>query len=290
MDDSVQKHMAFVTAVECGSVTQAADLLGYSQSAVSRMISDLEKEWGVALLRRDRAGARLTAEGAEILPASQEMCAAYRALRLRVDEVRGLEVGKVRIGTISSVATHRLPAIVSAFRKDYPGIDYELLLGDYSDIDRWIREGRVDCGFLRLPCGNGFQAVPFERDELMAVLPSGHPLALDDAVPLAALCEEPFLALEHGSDTEVARLFDEAGLNPHVKLTTWDDYAIMAMVEEGLGLAVLPSLILQRVPYSVVARPLDPPTFREIGFVLKAGREPSLPVKRFADYLSMRAV
>lgn len=289
MDQNIQKHLAFVTAVEYDSLTRAAEALGFSQSAISRMISDLEREWGIVLLRRDRTGVRLTAEGAEVLPTSRALCAAYQAVRQRVDEVRGLETGKVRIGTISSIATHRLPAIIKAFRTDYPGIDYELLLGDYSDIERWLNEGRVDCGFLRKPCSKAFSTVPFERDEFLAILPMGHRLSDLVAVPRAALCEEPFMALEHDGDTEVAQIFASAGLRPHVDLSTWDDYAIMAMVECNLGLAVLPSLILKRTPYKIVSKPLSPPAFREIVFATRADMEPSRSVERLIEYLPIRA-
>ena len=288
MDENVQKHLAFTTTVEVGSLTRAGELLGYSQSAVSRMISDLEREWGLAILRRDRAGVRLTAEGAELLPASRALVASWRSLREHVNEVRGLATGTVRIGTISSIATHRLPAIIAAFRADFPGIDYELLLGDYTQIETWLKEGRVDCGFVRSPADRALACEPFERDELMAVLPENHPLATCKAVPLEAFCEEPFLALEHGADTEVAKLFADAGLTPHVDLATWDDYAVMAMVERGLGLAILPSLILQRIPYRVVCRPLTKPHFRQLAFATRADMEPSLPVKKFREYLSVR--
>ncbi len=171
MDTSIQRHLAFVETVACGSLTKAAARLHCSQSSVSRMIADLEREWGVSLLRRDRTGVELTSDGEALLPASVGICDAYRAMCERVDDVRELATGRLRIGTISSIATHRLPGIIAAFREDYPGIDYELLLGDYSDIERWIREGRVDCGFLRAPHASGLDSMPYETDELMAVLP-----------------------------------------------------------------------------------------------------------------------
>ena len=290
MDRGIQRHLAFVEAVERGSLTRAAERLFCSQSSVSRMIADLEREWDVTLLRRDRAGVQLTSDGASLLPASREIVDAYRRMREKVEGVRDLVAGCIRIGCISSVATHRLPSIIGTFRSEYPGIEYELLLGDYTDIERWLREGRVDCGFLRAPCSRGIDAAPFERDELMAVFPKGHDLAKADAVPLTAFLDEPFLALEHGADTEVAALFAEAGIAPHMSLHTWDDYAIMAMVEGGLGLAILPSLILNRVPYEVETRPLDPPAYRKLVFATKSGARPSAALTRFREHLLKHAV
>lgn len=285
MDGSIQRHRAFVETVECGSLSRATKRLHCAQSGVSRMISDLEREWGVTLLKRDRGGVELTAEGREMFDASMAICESYRRMRETVEDVRNLVTGHIRIGTISSVATHCLPDAIAAFRTDFPGVDYELLLGDYSDIEGWIRQGRVDCGFLRAPHADGLDGAPFMTDELMAVLPEGHALASLDAVPLEAFAEEPFLALEHGADTEVAELFADAGLSPHVELATWDDYAIMAMVEKGLGLAILPSLILQRIPYRIEKRPLEPRVNRELVIATKSGVRSSLAVSRFLEYL-----
>ena len=151
MDKNLQKYMAFVKTVEYGSFTKAADMLHYSQSGVSRMIHDLEQEWKVVLLERGKAGVRLTGDGIKILPHAKAVCMEYEKLQMQVDELNGLRSGMIRIGTFSSVATHWLPNIIKEFQKDYPGIDYELLLGDYTEIEEWIAEGRVDCGFLRLP-------------------------------------------------------------------------------------------------------------------------------------------
>lgn len=107
---------------------------------------------------------------------------------------------------------------------------------------------------------------------------------------LEAFLDEPLLALEHGADTEVAELFSRSGLSPRVELSTWDDYAIMAMVEKGLGLAILPSLILQRIPYRIESRPLAPRAERRLMFAVKAEVEPPLAVSRFRAYLGLTGV
>ena len=80
-----------------------------------------------------------------------------------------MEAGLIRIGTFSSVATHWLPNIIKKFQEDYPNIDYELLLGDYTEIESWITEGRVDCGFLKLPTLPEFEAIFLEDDQLRCV-------------------------------------------------------------------------------------------------------------------------
>ena len=288
MDANIQKYMAFITTVEYGSFTKAAEVLHYSQSGISRMIHDLEEEWRVSLLERGRAGVRLTSDGLQLLPYVQNVCAEYQKLQEQVDAINGLETGLIRIGTFSSVATHWLPNIIREFQKDYPQIDYELLLGDYTEIEHWILEGRVDCGFLRLPTQPELDTIFLEQDKLLVVLPEEHPLTEYDRIPVAALCNDPFLLLEKGAKAEVSEIFERCSLSPNTRFTTWDDYAVMSMVESGLGISILPQLILRRIPYRIVIKELEVPAFRKIGLAIKDKKRAPLAVKRFLDYLRYR--
>lgn len=285
MDMNIQKYMSFVKTVEYGSFTKAAERLNYSQSGISRMISDLEKEWKVVLLERNKGGVKLTSDGLKLFPYAKSLIAEYEKLQMQVDELKGLQSGLIRIGTFSSVATHWLPNIIKEFQKDYPQIDYELLLGDYTEIEEWILDGRVDCGFLRLPTHPELETIFLEQDRLMAVIPENHPLADCEKFPVTALCDEPFMLLEKGAKAEVSEIFEKCGLTPNVHFTTWDDYAIMSMVESGLGISILPQLILKRIPYKIIAKELDVPAYRNIGLALRNKKTASLAVKRFMDYL-----
>lgn len=288
MDMNLQKYMAFVKTVEYGSFTKAAEILNYSQSGISRMIHDLEKEWKVTLLERGRGGVSLTSDGLKLLPYAENVCREYEKLQMQVDELNGLRSGLIRIAAFSSVASQWLPNIIKEFQKDYPDIDYELLLGDYSEIEEWILEGRVDCGFLRLPTHAELETVFLEQDRLMVVLPEGHRLADCERFPVNALVEDPFMLLEKGARAEVSEIFERCGLTPKVHFTTWDDYAIMAMVESGLGISILPELILKRIPYRIVVKELEIPAYRSIGVALKEKKSASLAVKRFLEYLDYR--
>lgn len=288
MDMNLQKYMAFVKTVEYGSFTKAAEILNYSQSGISRMIHDLEQEWKVTLLERGRGGVSLTSDGMKLLPYAENVCREYEKLQVQVEELNGLKSGLIRIGTFSSVASQWLPNMIREFQKDYPNIDYELLLGDYSEIEEWILEGRVDCGFLRLPVHAELETIFLEQDRLMVVLPEGHPLAGCDRFPVNALVEEPFMLLEKGARAEVSEIFERCGLTPKVHFTTWDDYAIMAMVESGLGISILPELILKRIPYRIIVKELEIPAYRSIGVALKEKKSASLAVKKFLEYLDYR--
>ena len=264
MDMNLQKYLSFVKTVEYGSFTRAAEILHYSQSGVSRMIGDLEKDWNMVLLERGKGGVRLTSNGLHMLPYAKELVADYEKMQMQVNALNGMQSGLIRIGTFSSIATHWLPNIIREFQKDYPHIEYELLLGSYTELEKWITEGRVDCSFVRLPTLGKFDTIFLEEDRLMAVLPENHPLAGLEKFPVAALCDAPFMMLEK------------------------DARAIMSMVESGLGVSILPELILQRVPYRICVRELDVPAYRRIGLALRDRESASLAVKCFLEYLKYR--
>ncbi len=286
MESALQKYEALIETVDTGSFTKAAQVLSYTQSGVSRMVAELERSWGIKLLVRGRGGVELTSEGRLVLPYVRDIVGLQRSLRMEVDGISGLRAGVIRIGTFSSVAAQWLPNVIERFQADYPGIDYELVIGEYAEIRAWIASGRVDCGFLVLPIEEEFDTITLGSDRLLAVLPPGHALAKERTVALADLAEEPFLLDEKGTDAMVTDIFREAGVHPDIRLTTPDDYVIMSMVESGLGVSILPELILERVPYDLAIRPLDVNPIREIGFAVRSQADASLAVRTFEGYLA----
>lgn len=285
---NIQKYLAFVKAVEYGSFTKAAEALSYTQSGISRMIGDLEEEWGVSLLERGRAGVSLTSDGLKLLPMLQRICNEQKMLMTLVDNLHDMQAGMIRIGTFSSVATHWLPNMIKRFRQDYPKIEFELLLGDYIEIESWIQDGRVDFGFLRLPTNIELETVPLEKDRLLVVLPENHPFADCSKFPMKELEKNPFMLLEKGSKEEISAIFERNHLTPQVYFTTFDDYAIMSMVENGLGISILPELILQRIPYHIVTKELEEPAHRSIGIAMRNQKSLSLAARCFLEYLPYR--
>ena len=285
VETNIQKMQVLLETVRTGSFTRAAERLSYSQSGVSRMVGDLESDWGFKVLDRSREGVTLSADGREVMPAVEALCGEFENLQRRVDEMRGLMRGKVRIGTFSSVATHVLPPVIARFRADFPAIEYELLMGDYSEIERWVASGRCDLGFIpREPRVSGVASRAVCEDELVAVVPASSELARLDEVPLEELAAGQFILLERGSDDEITPLFRRAGVSLAPMLSTWDDYAIMAMVERGLGSSVLPALILRRCQFDVAVRPIEGRPHRQIGAIFRAN-DVSLAASKFLEYL-----
>jgi DNA-binding transcriptional LysR family regulator len=98
------------------------------------------------------------------------------------------------------------------------------------------------------------------------------------------------MLLEKGAKAEISEIFERFNLYPKVHFTTWDDYAIMSMIESGLGISILPQLILKRVPYRIVSKELDIPAFRNIGIAYRDRNRTSLAVKKFLEYLQYRNI
>ena len=285
MENSLLKYLALDKVVEKGSFTSAAEDMNYAQSSVSKMIADLEKEWGMTLLERGKSGVCLTSAGEQMLPYVRRLLNEYGNLEGQVKRMNGLETGIVRIGTFASVAINILPDVFSRLKADYPGIEYELLLGDYDETEARLSEGRVDCAFLRLPTVPGFKTIELIRDEYKVVLPPRHPLAQKESVEVEELNGMPFLLLEHGGRTEVSDLLEHYHVKPDIAFTTWEDFAIMAMVEKGLGVSILPDMILRRIPYRLEIRPLKIPYCRTIALAFKDEKALTPAVKKFAEYL-----
>ncbi|MCH3951026.1 MAG: LysR family transcriptional regulator [Acidaminococcus sp.] len=288
MDRALQKYHAFLKTVETGNITKAALELSYSQSSVSKMIADLEKEWDIILFDRGKNGVSLTSDGKALLPAIRSLLASYENLNEQVSELSGLTAGTIRVGLFASAAEEWMPNIIRTFQRDYPQVRYELQLGDYDEIETWIENGTVDCGFLLLPTRSDFYAKWIEDDELVAALPPEHPLTKKEKIAPEDLNGEPFLLLEHGGKTEVSHYLEKYHVTPDVRFTTWDDYAIMAMVEKGLGIGLLHSLILKRMPYHIAIRPLTVPARRQIGIAMKDLHSASKAVQKFLEYIKYR--
>lgn len=284
MDMNIQKYIAFVKTVELGSFTKAAKILNYSQSGISRMINDLEQEWGITLLERNRAGLRLTSDGLNVLPYAKDLAEKYQALQNQLAELGHLDTGLIRIGTFSSVATHWLPEAIKNFQVEYPNIDFELLLGDYGEIEQWILDGRVDFGFSRLPAIHDLEQKFLYDDEQLVVLPKNHPFLTSKKINLAALEGQPFILLEREGTSDITNLLDDAKVHPQIKLRTWDDYSILAMVEKNLGISILPKMILQRITYQIETRQLIEPVFRKVGILYRDKSLLSLASQEFLQY------
>lgn len=282
----MNRYLALQKILEMGSFTKAADALGYTQSSISQMIASLERELGMRLLTRSRTGVKLTIEGAALYPFIDRTILQYRAMEEKAKEIRGLETGIIRVGTITSITCHWMPQLIKGFQAQYPQVQFLFHQGDYTLIPEWIRTGQVDFGFVTPPAVSDLDTIPIQDGEMLAVLPKNHPLACQERVTLEDLTTDPFILLEEGHFSEPMNAFQSAGLTPNLKYTIHDDFAIMTMVEAELGISILAELMLRRINFDIVCLPIDPPIYRHLAIGYKD--KDSLPIasKRFIAYLT----
>lgn len=279
------RYRALQKIISLGSFSKAAEEMGYSQSAMSQMIASLEKELGTRLIHRSRYGVELTLEGRELYPKIEQMLTAYQAVLEKNDEIRGLETGTVRMGTITSISAHWLPDIIKEFQQQYPQVEFVIHQGDYTSIQEWIKNGTVDFGFLNPAAARGIHTEELKKGEMLAILPEEHPLAAMDRIPLETLAEEPFILLEEGNYSEPLEAFRTCGCKPNVKFTIHDDYTIMMMVESGLGISMLAELVLHRTNYRIAIRRTEPPVYRTISIGYKDRELLPVAARRFISYI-----
>ena len=137
----IHKYLAYLKTIETGSITQAAAELGYTQSAVSRMIADLEEHWDVPLLTRNRSGIEISSEGTQLLPILQSIVKGQEELSFAVGELHGLQSGLIRVGAFTSMATGWMPLMIKSFHEKYPNIRFQIFNGEYNQIATWLRRG-----------------------------------------------------------------------------------------------------------------------------------------------------
>lgn len=282
---SLQKIKAFLTTVELGSISRAAEQLGYTQSAVSRMIGDLETQWQVALLHRGKGGVQLTSGGQQLLPVLRTITDDCRLLEDTVRKMQGMQTGFLRLGTFSTAADRWIPDLLKAFAREYPHITFKLRNSEsYDEIQQWIRQGQVDCGFVRLPAPNDLQATLLKEDMLVAVLPVDHPLAGEDTISQEQLCGQSFIKLQ--KDREIEQFLEHLPEEPRIAYEVSSDHTVLSMVENGLGISIMHSLIADTDRYRVVWKALAQPHIRQIGVAVPKNARLSAPTQAFVDFIS----
>jgi len=281
----MERYIALQKIIELGSFTKVADALGYTQSAISQMIASLENEHGFRLLVRSRTGVSLSQEGKKLYPSIQKAIFSYQSIQEKVNEIKGVISGVIRVGTISSITVNWMPYLISHFKQRYPDVDFLFHQGDYTSIQEWIKTGEVDFGFLSPDAVTGLETIPLMDGEMMVILSKEHPLACKKSINLESLVNEPFILLEEGHYSEPMEAFEKAGLKPHVQYRVHDDYAIMAMVEAKLGVSILADLILKRVPFDIVKIPVEPRLYRHLAIGYKNKDSLPLASQYFIDFI-----
>lgn len=278
----IKKLEVLLKAAELGSITKAGEALGYTQSGVSHLLKTLEKELGFPLLRRTRTGVSLSEEGRILLPAILQIQQGSEQLEQRAAALRGLTRGKIRIGAFTSLSVGWLPEIIRLFQTRYSAVEIELIEGGDQFLACGLESGQIDIGFGRCPTESEADWIPLLEDCLLAVLPEQY--LADTVFPVESFQHAPFIALPESFDQEVRDLFQSHGIEPDIRFSATDDYTIISLVEQGLGLSILPQLVLERYPHCRIRTvPLFPVCKRELGIVVPSLKNASPVVKKFVE-------
>jgi DNA-binding transcriptional LysR family regulator len=260
---------ALVAIVEAGGFTEAAAVLGTTQSAVSHALAALEQELGVALLERGRKGTRLTAVGERVLAHARVAVAEAEAARQAAAEACGLGSGRLRVGSFPSVSARILPGVLRAFRARYPRVVVAIFEGTDDEVRDWIEERVVDIGLVSAP-HHALALTPLLDDPFVAVTAPDDPLARQAAVSPADLVGEPFILSKAGCEPLIRHYFTRAGHSLSPAYAVRDVPTILAMVREGLGVTIVPRLALPAPLDGLLALPLDPPLVRSLALAAAA--------------------
>lgn len=251
------------------------------------MIRTLEEELSTMLFLRSRKGITLTPDAEEFLPYIKAIHNSHRELEEKRREMQGLQKGIIRIGTFSSVSSNWLPDLIRDFKTRYPSVCFELHQGEYTSIAQLIKEGSVDFGFVNpdAQAVSELKTIPLQQDEMLVVVPTNHPLTHKKKILLQDLVNESFILLDEGQLSVPLEFFKRENLHPNIQYRVHDDYTIMSMIESGLGISILPKLIISRSPYHIATLELSPPIVRTISLAFKNKKVLPIASRYFMDFI-----
>lgn len=283
----IKKYEVLLAVVDRGSFIKAASDLGYTQSGITYMMNSLEKECGFTLLQRSNKGVVLTLEGERLLPEIRQLVQLNKRLEQDFSEVKGQITGKVRIGCFPTIVCAIMPRIMRLFRDKFPQIQLDLVEeNSVGVLTEWLESGFIDVAFISHQPRYDYDWFPVKEDRYVVVFPNDSPLAAYDVIPAEKLKGTPLFVYRgsDGVDADVANYFKKNHVELMPNFTSSSDYAVLYMIEEKLGIGMIPELLTyiskEKFP-TITTRPLDPPAQREIGLAVKNYDTATPAVHRF---------
>lgn len=281
----ISRYTVFCQVIKTGSFTQAAEKLGYSQSAISQIIKALEQELGTVLIHRKKDGLTLTNDGQQYFPYLQGISVAEQTLQEKQQEIKGLKNSTIRIGTFTSVSRTLLPPLIKAFKQDYPSVNFVIRQGEYTSIAEWVRNNEVDLGFVHTAAVSDIELQVLYQDVMAAVFPKDHPLAGQKEVSLSQLTNEPLILLDEGSYSVTLAAFKQQKLLPKIEYEVYDDYSIIEMIRQGLGFSIMYQRVLMGMEKELVIRPIREQPERTVALAWRNKETLSYAARTFAEFI-----
>ena len=279
----IEKLKALKVIVETGSITRAAERLGYSQPGLTGMLNRLEQEIGYPVLQRGSGGVSLTEAGEALIPHVERILRDSRALEQAIADHRPEERRILRIGSYTSISRNWLPPVLKGFGAQFPDVQLTVKDGSCMDIEQWLMEGTIDVGLLSNCFSAPLEFLPLLQDPYYAVLPPEE--RPGETFDISAFNGRTFFIPSKGVDTEVLRILERSGVTPRFSLIATEDSAVIKMVEQGLGCSLLSELILRGNTDHVSLVPIDPPAFREVGAAVRSLKKAGPVLRSFLRYI-----
>ncbi len=283
------RHLRYFEAVarHC-HVTRAASELHIAQPALSKQISQLEQELGLALFDRVGRNVRLTEAGEALLPHARAVMAQVEASRAEMAERIGLRRGRATIGTTPTVGTQLLPKVLAAFNQRYPGIELRLHEAGVQTLLDLLETGLTDVAIVTLPVEDAhLTVVPLFSEEMVVAVWRGHPLSALSSVQLRDLAKTAWVLSPENYELREATLVacQQAGFSPRVVLDGGEIDTLLRFVAAGLGVALVPRLAVQEVQDLVALRVADQVLQRSLGLVWRGDRVASPAARALREFL-----
>lgn len=275
---------ALVAVADRGGFTRAAADLGLTQPAVSHAIAALERQLGHRLVDRDRGRTTLTPVGKVVVDDAREAVrAADRVAQLA--STAGDLVGELRLGGMPSTNLAILPSLQRRFARRHPGVRISLLEGTDDEMLDWVERGLVDLSCVVTALG-AVSGPVLAEDEFVVVVDPEHPLAGEAEVTAADLVDDAFISSSSGCEPIVEAIFDTARVpfRPAHRVTQLS--TIITMVRAGIGVSIMPTLLLGGDPAGLVTLPLRPRVPRVVRIGHKVGGRPHAIAKAFLDFVA----
>ncbi|MBZ9793095.1 LysR family transcriptional regulator [Rhizobium sp. 3T7] len=268
---NLDQLLAFVTVIDLGSFTAAADKVGLTQPAVSLQVKLLEQRLGVRLIERVGRRALPSPAGSDLLVHARRILEECGAAADAMTPHREGSAGRVRIGSGGTASIHLLPRAIASARKRMPGLEITVRIGNTEEVLRNLEANALDLAVVTLPAsGRSLEIEPFYEDELLAVAPKDS--EIPEGGPDAAFLKDKVLMLYEGGNTRAATdgWFADAGVRIQPAMEFGSVEAIKELVAAGLGWSLLPALALKQDRAGfLMTSPVRPRLVRQLGIVLR---------------------
>ncbi|MDO5444754.1 MAG: LysR family transcriptional regulator [Eubacteriales bacterium] len=279
-----KKIKALLKAIDLGSLSSAAEDLGYTQSGLTHMMNSLEDEFGISLLIRNKSGVHLSPPGQKLLQDMKALVDASNKLEHDIDAIKEHSFSTLKIGAYSSVARTWLPSILESYKLVNPETEFLLSMQDIRTLYEAVKNEELDCAVVSYQeeLMSGLSWTPLRDDELVAILPGKYSVE-EGSFPIDYFSGMDFLMPSDGFEMDILPIFGKISskLLPNFRYTNMDDAAIVSMVTHGLGVSILSRLIMQSVKEEIAVVSLTPKAYRKLGIIVKSRRQGDKSIKNF---------